>query len=513
MDDLAQLRRKGMFALMLAGWLATVMLFAWAAIAGMGMTPAFLAAAISVMPTWLERSGRTDAASRSLVGATFALYPALFLMQAAGTAWIIDFHMLFFAMIAMTALLADWRPVVAAAAVTAVHHIATNFLAPSLVFNGGPDLGRVVLHAVIVVLETGALVYLSQGLEQMVLGQALARGRQMETESASAAERQLVQHEQHIVITALDRRLQALADGDLASRVHEQFPHSYERLRTSLNAAAANLESMVRAVDATARQIAVGANEIRAASDDLSRRTEHQADALGRNSQATLRLTSEIEATARSANDVDTAIGTAQASASEGANVVGRAVDAMHGIETSAREIGQIVSSIDNIAFQTNLLALNAGVEAARAGEAGRGFAVVANEVRALAQRSADAASTIKGLVGASTRQVGEGVALVGNTGQVLHGISEQVIGIGAAIGTIARTAQVQAKELGEVSQSFSQIDKVTQQNAAMVEQTNAAAHSLSQEAQALAQLVRCFQTSGGEEEMQQAPLDKRVAA
>jgi methyl-accepting chemotaxis protein len=513
MNDLDLLRRKGMFALMLMGWFAAGLLFAWAAISGLSMTPTMLAAGISLMPTWLDRTGKTDAASRLLAGATFALYPALFLMQAAGTAWIIDFHMLFFAMIAMTALLADWRPVVAAAAVTAVHHLATNFLAPSLVFNNGPDLGRVVLHAVIVVVETGALVYLSRGLEQMVLGQALARNQQIKLEAAATAERQQVQSEQESVISALDRRLQDLADGNLAARINEQFPHSYERLRAALNNATSNLETMVRAVDATARQIAVGANEIRAASDDLSRRTEHQADALGRNSQATLRLTSEIEATARSASEVDTAIGTAQADATEGANVVGRAVDAMHGIETSAREIGQIVSLIDGIAFQTNLLALNAGVEAARAGEAGRGFAVVANEVRALAQRSADAASTIKGLVAASTRQVGEGVALVGNTGQVLHGIAEQVNGIGTAIGTIARTAQVQAKELGEVSQSFTQIDKVTQQNAAMVEQTNAAAHSLSQEAEALAQLVERFHTSGGEPETKHAPRINRLAA
>ncbi len=513
MNDLASLRRKGMFALVLAGWLATAMLFGWAAIARSTMVPAMLATAISLMPTWLERTGRTDAASRIMVGATFALYPALFLTQASGTDWIIDFHMLFFAMIAMTALLADWRPVVAAAAVTAVHHLATNFLAPSFVFNSGPDLGRVVLHAVIVVAETGALVYLARGLEQMVLGQAQARSQQIEAEAAAVAERQQVQSEQHLVITALDRRLQGLADGDLASRVSEQFPQSYERLRSSLNNAAANLEAMVRAVDATARQIAVGANEIRAASDDLSRRTENQADALGRNSQATLRLTGEIEATARSASEVDTAIGTAQADATEGATVVGRAVGAMNGIETSAREIGQIVSLIDGIAFQTNLLALNAGVEAARAGEAGRGFAVVANEVRALALRSADAASTIKGLVAASTRQVGEGVALVGNTGKVLHGISEQVIDIGTAIGTIARTAHVQAKELAGVSKSFTQLDKVTQQNAAMVEQTNAAAHSLSQEAEALARLVERFRTSGAEPETMQAPHLKSAAA
>ncbi len=513
MNDLDLLRRKGMFAMMLMSWLATGLLFGWAAIGGLGMMPAMLAAAISLMPTWLERTGKTDAASRLLVGATFALYPALFLMQAAGSAWIIDFHMLFFATIAMTALLADWRPVVAAAAVTAVHHLATNFLAPSLVFNNGPDLGRVVLHAVIVVVETGALVYLSRGLEQMVLGQALARQRQSDLEAAAAAERQQVQSDQEAVISALGQRLQDLADGDLATRITEQFPHSYERLRAALNNATGNLESMVRAVDATARQIAVGANEIRAASDDLSRRTEHQADALGRNSQATLRLTGEIEATARSAGEVDTEIGKTQASASEGATVVGRAVEAMNGIESSAREIGQIVSLIDGIAFQTNLLALNAGVEAARAGEAGRGFAVVANEVRALAQRSADAASTIKGLVAASTRQVGEGVALVGNTGQVLNGISDQVFGIGAAIGTIARTAQEQARELGQVSESFTQIDKVTQQNAAMVEQTNAAAHSLSQEAEALAQLVERFHTSGGEPETLPAPRLDRMAA
>ena len=169
----------------------------------------------------------------------------------------------------------------------------------------------------------------------------------------------------------------------------------------------------------------------------------------------------------------------------------------MTAIEQSSTEIAQIVSIIDGIAFQTNLLALNAGVEAARAGEAGKGFAVVATEVRALAQRSADAAQEIKDLISASSAQVGTGVQLVGETGTVLRTIVERVSEIGSAISSIAAESANQVEELGTVGASFSRIDQVTQQNAAMVEESNAAAHSLLREAETLQDLVARFRLSG----------------
>ena len=183
----------------------------------------------------------------------------------------------------------------------------------------------------------------------------------------------------------------------------------------------------------------------------------------------------------------------AKADAENSGEVVRETVSAMSGIEASSKQIGNIIGVIDEIAFQTNLLALNAGVEAARAGDAGRGFAVVATEVRALAQRSADAAKEIKTLISASSQQVDAGVKLVGETGKALGRIVEQVAKLNGLVGDIAASAQEQATGLDEVNTAVNQMDQVTQQNAAMVEQSTAASHSLAEEAEELARLVGQF--------------------
>ena len=188
--------------------------------------------------------------------------------------------------------------------------------------------------------------------------------------------------------------------------------------------------------------------------------------------------------------------------AKKGAVVVRQAVEAMDAIAKSSQQISQIIGVIDEIAFQTNLLALNAGVEAARAGEAGRGFAVVASEVRALAQRSADAAREIKGLISTSTTQVNRGVSLVAETGKSLERIVAQVADVNEVIAEIASGAKEQSIALAEVNTAIGQMDQVTQQNATMVEETTAASHSLSQETEQLADLIGQFRvqsTQGGD--------------
>jgi methyl-accepting chemotaxis protein len=188
--------------------------------------------------------------------------------------------------------------------------------------------------------------------------------------------------------------------------------------------------------------------------------------------------------------------------------IVRQAVSAMAGIESSSREINQIIGVIDEIAFQTNLLALNAGVEAARAGDAGRGFAVVAQEVRALAQRSAEAAKEIKSLIQSSTSQVGQGVDLVGQTGQALEIIVAQVSEISTLVTEIAASAREQSTGLHEVNTAMTQMDQVTQQNAAMVEESTAASHSLAQEAGELARLIGQFRIGTA----QAQPMLRRAA-
>jgi len=255
----------------------------------------------------------------------------------------------------------------------------------------------------------------------------------------------------------------------------------------------AALEQSMGAVSANTQAIRTGAGQISSASDDLSQRTEQQASSLEETAAALEEITATVKKTAEGAKHARDVVSTAKADADKSADVVREAMAAMTGIDKSSKQISQIIGVIDEIAFQTNLLALNAGVEAARAGEAGRGFAVVASEVRALAQRSASAAKEIKGLISDSSAQVGVGVDLVAETGDSLERIAKQVAEINAAVSDIAAGSYEQSTALEQINQAIGQMNLVTQQNAAMVEQSTAAGHSLSEETVKLAQIVSQF--------------------
>ncbi len=282
-----------------------------------------------------------------------------------------------------------------------------------------------------------------------------------EHRAAVEAERQLREEEKArdaeqdaIAIGSLAEGLGRLAHGDLTFRISATFAPKAEQLKTDFNAAVETLQSTMSVITGNTTNMRSGAGEISQAADDLSRRTEQQAASL----EETAAALDQITATVR-----------------------------------KSKQIGQIIGVIDEIAFQTNLLALNAGVEAARAGEAGRGFAVVASEVRALAQRSAEAAKEIKSLITASSAQVGQGVDLVAQTGKALQRIATQVAEINGAVSEIAASAQEQAVGLHQVNTAVNQMDQVTQQNAAMVEESTAASHALASEATELARLMGQF--------------------
>ena len=296
------------------------------------------------------------------------------------------------------------------------------------------------------------------------------------------------------VVTSLAAGLNRLAGGDLLCRIDERFSAEFDQLRQDFNATAETLQQALVAVTGNAAAISRGASEIGAAADDLSRRTEQQAASLEETAAALDQITATVRKSAEGASHAHKVVAAAKAGAEQSGRVVGQAVDAMDGIERSSREIGQIIGVIDEIAFQTNLLALNAGVEAARAGEAGRGLAVVASEVRALAQRSAEAAKEIKGLISTSSAQVTQGVAFVGQTGEALGRLGGQVAEIDAIVGEIAASAREQAVGLDQVNTAVNQMDQVTQQNAAMVEQSTAASHALIGEAQDLDRLLGRFE-------------------
>jgi methyl-accepting chemotaxis protein len=295
------------------------------------------------------------------------------------------------------------------------------------------------------------------------------------------------------VVNELSLGMGKLADGDLSYRISSVFPEQHERLRVDFNKAIDSLSETLSAVTRSADDIHNGAAEIRGASDDLSQRTEQQANSLEETAAAMNRVTSMVQNTAKSASQVKASIDKAHREVTDGGVVVENAVVAMGAIEDSAQEITKIINVIDGIAFQTNLLALNAGVEAARAGDSGKGFAVVANEVRALAQRSAEAARDIKNLIMKSAEQVEVGVNLVGATGSTLESLVSRVGEISELIVSISDSTEEQSTSLQSVNSAVNDMDKMTQQNAAMAEESAASARSLATEAHAMTALVSQF--------------------
>jgi len=317
--------------------------------------------------------------------------------------------------------------------------------------------------------------------------------------AANEAEKAEIARSDAINIKALTEALDRLAIGDLTHRITIPFSPKAESLKTNFNAAADKIQQALRAITVATGGVNGGADEIADASDNLSRRTEQQAASLEETAAALDQITATVRKTAEGAREASGLVAQARTGAERSGQIVDQAVSAMSEIESSSAQVNQIIGVIDEIAFQTNLLALNAGVEAARAGEAGRGFAVVAQEVRALAQRSADAAKEIKTLISTSSQQVGAGVDLVAQTGQSLRAIVGQVAAIDALVKEIAASAQEQSTGLHQVNVAVNQMDQVVQQNAAMVEEATAASHALKSEASELSVLVGRFQVDEAE--------------
>ncbi len=324
--------------------------------------------------------------------------------------------------------------------------------------------------------------------------EALANRSQSEVErERAAAERAKAAEEQAVVVRRLGDGLKSLANGDLTARLGDGFSPAYAQIRDDFNEAIDRLKATILSVVASTGAIQSGTQEISIASDDLSRRTEQQAASLEETAATLGQVTETVKKAAEGAGHAREVVRAADENAKKSAVVVREAVDAMSAIAKSSQQISQIIGVIDEIAFQTNLLALNAGVEAARAGDAGKGFAVVASEVRALAQRSAEAAKEIKGLISDSTSQVDAGVTLVAETGRSLERIMTQVAEINGVVAEIAAGSQEQSTALQEINAAIEQMNLVTQQNAAMVEESTAAGHSLSEETGKLSQLIGQF--------------------
>lgn len=485
-----------------------------------------------------------------VIGQSAALVAAL-----TNHAWQIDAHMVFFATLAVLVALEDVPTILAATVMTALHHLSLTFFLPALVYPSTDlvvNLERTVFHAIVVLAESAVLILaikrqqtlraeITRGAHEMekarkeaetardaalaaqkdaVSMQRAAEAAQTKAETAVAdlaaeqaqsnaanaralaaeeAERHAAEERrkaQASVVEDLGLGLKALSRRDLTMRLTRPFPAEYEDLRRDFNAAMDAVAAAISEVASHATQMLGDSRDISRAAQELSGRTEQQAAKLENTAAAMEEVTILVQNTAESASQAAVSASGAKKSAENSDQVVERASTAMSAIDESAGEISKIIDVIDQIAFQTNLLALNAGVEAARAGDAGRGFAVVASEVRALAQRSSEAAKDIGELIAKSQHQVSDGVRHVGETVDALKNVIEAVVDITQRVDQIAVSAREQATGLGEINSAVTDLDAITQQNAAVFEETAAAAGTLTQSAEEMKRLTDAFKNA-----------------
>jgi methyl-accepting chemotaxis protein len=378
----------------------------------------------------------------------------------------LEFHFGVFVTLALLLVYRDWRPILAAAGFFAVHHVLFDRLQAAGVgvyCTPEPNFLKIVMHAAYVVLQTSLEVVIAVKMRAVA-----AQGDELERlVHAVGANDTLSLDLQHVPVSSPG----AVALKDALSRVHLALVQ----------------------VQTSAGSVQVASSEIAAGSLDLSNRTEQTASSLQETASSMEQITSTVRQTADSAQQANQLAASASEVASRGGSVVAQVVTTMEQINASSKKIADIIGVIDGIAFQTNILALNAAVEAARAGEQGRGFAVVASEVRSLAQRSAEAAKEIKALIGNSVDKVDTGTRLVADAGQTMSEIVASVQRVSDVIAAITNASTEQSNGIGQVNASVSQLDQMTQQNSALVEQSSAAAESLKDQAARMLQVLAGF--------------------
>ncbi|MFY0647942.1 methyl-accepting chemotaxis protein [Sulfitobacter geojensis] len=486
----------------------------------------------------------------ALIGQAIALTAAF-----EGHPWQIDSHMLFFALLACLVSMRSLSALLVGAILIALHHLSLAAFMPALIYPSGglvENFGRTALHAVIVVLETSALLATVHNLNQMhskmraqtgtlrsslddadkakqsaiaskseaEASRAQAESAQREAEAALSKVKEATalreeaearqskldqekrdvenkqQKAQMLVVDTLRVALIELEGGDLSTRITQAFPEEYQALADGFNSAVQSLDDLVAEVLYHSEQMGGEIRDISSATNDLAHRTESQAANLQITSEELDELTQSVLLNAKNVDQANGNSSQAKSSAQTSGVVVSEASTAMRAIKTEAEEIAKIVTLIEGISFQTNLLALNAGVEAARAGDAGRGFAVVASEVRALAQRSSESVVSIRALIERSTGQVNDGSKKISDTVSSLEAVEVAIVDITSKMGEISSSTQEQSKRITTINKSISEMGGVTQRNAAMFEETNAACTNLANGADELQQLTRRFKIS-----------------
>jgi methyl-accepting chemotaxis protein len=453
-----------------------------------------LALALPAWPIWLALAGRIDAVARMSVTMTMVAQPAVMLFLFQGQPWQVDLHMLFFAALATTAMLCDWRALVAGAGVVALHHLGVGMLVPGWVFLNGGGIGRILLHAVILIAETGALVFLAARMAGLI--DALNAGARQRAEIEAQTARERARHEAELTATleTVSGSLAALAKGNLSVSLAGRLPTAYAALEQDFTLAIDSLSKLIGSVGQGAEAIHLASTEIAAASEDLARRTESTAHSLEQTSEAIGQMDHRLKAIANRADGIVARADEAIHTVRESRGVADEVVHAMGRVSESARGIDGVIEGLDKIAFQTRVLAMNAAVEAGRAGEAGRGFAVVADLVSALAMRAEEEAKRAREQLTVTQDDIQNAVGAVEKVDGALGSISEHVEQVHELLGAMAEDNQTQADAIGRISSAVSTMEATTSRNAAMVEETSATARKLNDEVESLAGSAARFQ-------------------
>ncbi|MCD2317053.1 methyl-accepting chemotaxis protein [Sphingomonas sp. IC-11] len=446
-----------------------------------------------VEPVRIFLARRIDQAARITMALTVCAMPAMLLYVFSGYAYQSDLHMLFFAVLAVTAVIADWRAILAGTVVIALHHLILGLALPSWVFDDGGSLARIALHALILVIEAAALIWLSNALVKLLDGIAAAQATREAMEQAATAERAARAQTLETVIETMGQGLESWRQGDLATPAGQSFPAEFASLRDDFEATRLGLADLIAKVQDVIASIRTGSGEIAHASEDLARRTEGNAASLEETSAAIAQMDERLRASAAAAaTTVERADG-AITTVSGGRSVADQAVQAMGRVSESAKGIDSVIEGLDKIAFQTRVLAMNAAVEAGRAGDAGRGFAVVADLVSALAMRAEEEAKRARDQLTVTQSDIVCAVEMVQKVDGALADISGDVGQVHELLATMAADNQAQSSAITQISAAVGTMDQSTQQNAAMVEETSAAARNLTSEVQALSEQAARF--------------------